>query len=124
MPELRAQVTGALLGCAVGDAMGAPFEGLWPESIPSRESLLAGYHVFDGFPQGQYTDDTQLTIATVESLAQCRSVNLHDIAVRIASLWRNHTIIGPGGACTHAAEVFLATSDCSAMGAPSGQAGN
>ncbi|MCA8989365.1 MAG: ADP-ribosylglycohydrolase family protein, partial [Planctomycetaceae bacterium] len=25
---------GALLGCAVGDALGAPFEGLWEWDIP------------------------------------------------------------------------------------------
>jgi hypothetical protein len=34
---------GCLLGCAVGDALGAPNEGLWSESIPSAEVLLTGF---------------------------------------------------------------------------------
>src|SRR5262245_20672082 len=117
-------VAGAVLGCAVGDAIGAPFEGLWDDSIPSADSLIADYHEYHGFPRGQYTDDTQLTVATLESIVECQQVDLRDIARRIARLWRNHAIIGPGGACTHAAEHFLATGDWRTMGAPIGQAGN
>ncbi len=120
----ESKVAGALLGCAVGDAMGAPFEGLWGESIPSPESLITDFHEYHGFPHGQYTDDTQLTVATVESVVEMECVDLHDIASRIADLWKHHSVIGPGGACTHAAERFLATGDSSSMGAPSGQAGN
>lgn len=124
MPELRSKVTGAVLGCAVGDAMGAPFEGLWGDSIPTRDSLLDDYHLYDGYPSGQFTDDTQLTVATVESIVRQQGIDLHDIAMRIAQLWHSHAVIGPGGACTHAAETFLITADWSTMGAPIGQAGN
>ena len=109
----QSTVSGALIGCAVGDAIGAPFEGLWDTSIPSAESLVDGYHEYHGFPAGQFTDDTQLTVATVESIVECGRVELGDIAARIAEYWRHHTIIGPGGACTHAAEHFLATGDWS-----------
>lgn len=124
MPVSESSVAGALVGCAVGDAMGAPFEGLWSHSLPSADSLVAGFHEYHGFPRGQYTDDTQLTIATVESLVESGDVEPADIARRIAELWRHHDIIGPGGACTHAAEHFLATGDWQSMGAPDGQAGN
>ena len=124
MKVSRSTVAGALVGCAVGDAIGAPFEGLWAESIPSAESLLAGYHEYHGFPAGQFTDDTQLTVAAIESVVERRGVDLGDIATRIAEYWRHHTVIGPGGACTHAAEHFLATGDWRTMGAPAGQAGN
>lgn len=124
MALTQSTVSGALLGCAIGDAMGAPFEGLWDNSIPSAESLLADYHEYHGYPRGQFTDDTQLTIATLESMVEARRVDVPDIARRIAELWRHHQIIGPGGACTHAAEHFLATGDWSTMGAPLGQAGN
>ncbi|WP_425398367.1 hypothetical protein [Aeoliella sp.] len=34
------QVLGTIFGSAVGDAMGAPFEGLWGSAIPTAESLL------------------------------------------------------------------------------------
>src|SRR5262249_11748143 len=42
----------------------------------------------------------------------------------IASLWKNHSVIGPGGACTFAANAFLKTRDWTTCGAPMGQAGN
>ena len=120
----KSKVTGALLGCAVGDAMGAPFEGLWGNTIPSGDELLENYHEYHGYPCGQYTDDTQLTVATVESVVERGGIDLHDIAAKIAGLWKHHDVIGPGGACTHAAEHFLATGDWTDMGAPDGQAGN
>ncbi len=120
----RDTVSGALFGCAVGDAMGAPFEGLWHTSIPTEEELVAGYHEYHGYPPGQFTDDTQLTLATIESIVETGDINYQDIATRISELWRHYTIIGPGGACSHAAEFFLATGDWQSMGAPVGQAGN
>ncbi|MDB5387521.1 MAG: ADP-ribosylglycohydrolase family protein [Planctomycetaceae bacterium] len=117
-------VAGCLIGCAVGDAMGAPFEGLWSESIPSADLLLAGFHEYHGYPRGQYTDDTQLTLATIESVVARRVIHIPDIARRIAELWRHYSVIGPGGACTAAAERFLATGSHIQMGAAVGQAGN
>lgn len=104
--------------------MGAPFEGLWADSIPSAESLISGFHEYHGYPRGQYTDDTQLTLATVESVVDEGGIVVQDIARRMAELWRHHSVIGPGGACTQAAERFLATGDHINMGAPVGQAGN
>lgn len=116
--------SGALLGCAVGDALGAPFEGLWPESIPETSELLSRYHLYDGYESGQYTDDTQLTLATAEAIVASGQIDPHAIASRIAELWRHHTVIGPGGACTQAAEEFLLHGDWTTCGAPVGQAGN
>jgi ADP-ribosyl-[dinitrogen reductase] hydrolase len=55
MSDLRARSTGCLLGCAVGDALGASFEGLWSSAIPDEADLLEGFHEFEGYPTGQYT---------------------------------------------------------------------
>lgn len=52
MIGLASKVTGCLLGGAVGDALGAPFEGLWSDTIPDQEELLAGYALYKGFPPG------------------------------------------------------------------------
>jgi len=123
-PPSRSIVVGTLLGGAIGDAMGAPFEGLWSDDIPSPESLVASFHEYHGYPSGQYTDDTQLTIATIQSIVENGDVVIPDIARSIAELWRHHSVIGPGGACTQAAERYLATGDHHDMGAPVGQAGN
>lgn len=120
----KSAVLGTLIGGAIGDAMGAPFEGLWAESIPSADSLAKFYHEYHGYPIGQYTDDTQLTLATIRSIVGENDVVVADIARSIAELWRHRSVIGPGGACTQAAERYLATGEFRGMGAPEGQAGN
>ncbi len=120
----KSVVLGTLVGGAVGDAMGAPFEGLWSESIPSADSLAASFHEYHGYPNGQYTDDTQLTLATIQSIVEQYDIIVADIAREIAELWRHHSVIGPGGACTQAAERYLASGTHLNMGAAVGQAGN
>ena len=62
------------------------------------------------------TDDTQLTIATIQSVVQNGEIVISDIASSISELWRHHSVIGPGGACTQAAERYLATGDHRDMG--------
>jgi poly(ADP-ribose) glycohydrolase ARH3 len=122
--ELRDRFLGCLLGCAVGDALGAPFEGLWSHSIPDEETLLNGFAEFEGYPPGQYTDDTQLSVATVKAILKVRDVVPAEIARCIARLWKTASVVGPGGACTRAAHSFLRSGDWTCCGAPVGQAGN
>jgi len=123
-PDLQSRFLGCLVGCAVGDALGAPFEGYWEHQLPDRKTLLRGFREVEGYPRGQYTDDTQLTLATIESIVRQRALEPADIARSIASLWKNQSVIGPGGACTFAANAFLRTRDWTTCGAPVGQAGN
>ena len=122
--DLRDRFHGCLLGCAVGDALGAPFEGYWDHQLPRRATLLRGFAEVEGYPRGQYTDDTQLTLATIESIVGRRDLEPADVARSIASLWRHDSVVGPGGACTRAATTFLRTRDWTTCGAPVGQAGN
>ena len=122
--ELRELFAGCLLGGAVGDALGAPFEGLWGDTIPEQAELLAGFGEFEGYPRGQYTDDTQLSLATVEAILEVGRVEPSEIATAIAALWANESVVGPGGACTRAAHAFLNGANWSTCGAPVGQAGN
>ena len=121
---LKDRFLGCLLGCAVGDALGTPFEGLWPHSIPDDPTLLSGFAEFEGYPRGQYTDDTQLSMATVRSILKAGDVVPAEVARAIARLWKSSSVVGPGGACTRAAHQFLQTGDWTACGAPVGQAGN
>jgi ADP-ribosylglycohydrolase len=122
--ELKDRFLGCLLGCAVGDALGAPFEGLWPHSIPDAGTLLSGFAEFEGYPRGQYTDDTQLSVATVRAILKAGQVDATEVARSIARLWKTSSVIGPGGACTRAAHQFLKRHDWTTCGAPVGQAGN
>jgi ADP-ribosylglycohydrolase len=123
-PDLENRFLGCLVGCAVGDALGAPFEGYWEHQLPGRNALLSGFAEVEGYPRGQYTDDTQLTLATVESIVRRGSLEPADVARSIASLWKTQSVVGPGGACTFAANAFLRTRDWTTCGAPVGQAGN
>lgn len=62
--DLRSKFLGSLIGTAVGDAVGAGFEGkpaVEPEAI---ESLVEGRELL------AYTDDTHMMIGVVESLVQ------------------------------------------------------
>jgi ADP-ribosyl-[dinitrogen reductase] hydrolase len=122
--NLRDRFLGCLLGCAVGDALGAPYEGLWSHSIPDVETLLSGFAEFEGFPLGQYTDDTQLSLATVEAILDAGDVIPSVVARYLARLWKTQSVVGPGGACMQAAHRFLKTRDWTSCGAPVGQAGN
>jgi ADP-ribosyl-[dinitrogen reductase] hydrolase len=86
--------------------------------------LLADFAEIEGYPKGQYTDDTQLSVATVESLVASGDLSLPHLARSIARLWKRQAVVGPGGACTHAAQTFLRTGDWTTCGAAVGQAGN
>lgn len=64
---LKSKFVGALIGTAVGDAIGMPYEGLTPQEINARCTLPLEMH--DGrLPKGSYTDDTELAIGIAESI--------------------------------------------------------
>ena len=71
------RVRGCLWGLAVGDAIGEPFEGLKPEEARGIKPLC--------FPMCT-TDDTLLTIATLESVLELGYANRRAIAERMLSL--------------------------------------
>ncbi|SDK82761.1 ADP-ribosylglycohydrolase [Catalinimonas alkaloidigena] len=70
----------ALLGTALGDALGVPVEGKSREALrsaPITEPMGNGVHQQ---PPGTWSDDSALTFCLAESLAQ--GYNLHDLAQR------------------------------------------
>ncbi|MEV4969747.1 ADP-ribosylglycohydrolase family protein [Streptomyces scopuliridis] len=87
IPSLEDRVTGALIGAAVGDALGGPVEGWTPEAIAERHGgrvrgivepfhkdewktarPIAPYHKGDG----HVTDDTLMTHALIRVYEQVR----------------------------------------------------
>ncbi len=124
MIEDVSRFEGAIIGCAVGDALGAPFEGAPRGSLPSHDELISGFRKIPGYPLGQYTDDTQLTVALAESLASAGGFDAEDLAERFARLWRERTIVGAGGACTMGVMNYIDGSPPDKSGAPPGRAGN
>jgi ADP-ribosyl-[dinitrogen reductase] hydrolase len=96
MPHLSRvdRVRGCLLGLAVGDALGAPLEGLSSQQIKSHYGRVKNY--VDGVKawkrkpyrwrlRGLYSDDTQQALALCDILLEHRRVD----QVRLARLYLN-----------------------------------
>lgn len=87
------QSVGAFIGLAIGDAMGAPLEGLPPRSIVVTEMLGGGIH--NTIP-GQYTDDTLQASALAETLIHCGGLDADDFVERLIQVYRaNPEFFGP-----------------------------
>ncbi|WP_030691914.1 ADP-ribosylglycohydrolase family protein [Streptomyces globisporus] len=79
MPDIDRAV-GAVLGSAVGDALGAPFEfglpGVFRERFPDGIGELCGG---GGWDPGEATDDTQMAVLLGESLLERGGLDLPDV---------------------------------------------
>src|ERR1700722_7870979 len=84
-------MSNVLLGTAIGDALGMPFEGLKPEHpslqawdgktfLPSRERPPTYYGSHLSINAGQYTDDTQMTLMVAQSLLEKKGFDPDDLA--------------------------------------------
>jgi poly(ADP-ribose) glycohydrolase ARH3 len=71
---LRDKFRGAILGCFLGDAFGSGFEGMRPDRAVFHLSNLSKKLTRN------YTDDTDMTLALAESMAQCSKVDPEDVA--------------------------------------------
>lgn len=79
--ELRDRILGLLLGTAVGDALGLPYEGLAPARVERRLARCNGLrHSLVG-TRGMVSDDTEHACLTVRALAASGS---HPAAFRRA----------------------------------------
>ena len=59
------RAAGVLLGCAVGDALGAGYEFTPAASLPDRIDMVGGG--LGGFAPGEWTDDTSMAVAVAEA---------------------------------------------------------
>jgi len=79
--ELRNRCVGAILGFAIGDALGMPVEFLSRDQIRRYYGKpVSGFikahpgHASDFLPEGSYTDNTQTMLATAECLIECQKM--------------------------------------------------
>lgn len=84
MQITESRIFGCLLAGAIGDAVGAFAEGSDSSSLPAADAPLA------------ITDDTQLTLATMESIIEHREVNPERIAERFTHWYRQRRFSGLG----------------------------
>lgn len=82
---LEERFAGSLLGLAVGDALGAHFEGQSPEYIADR--YQSADRLIHEPPSGEiwYTDDTQMMIGVAETLIARGSIEEEEICERFAA---------------------------------------
>ena len=85
------RIVGSVLGLALGDAFGAPFEG---GALERAAWALVGKR--NG--KRRWTDDTQMTIDVIESLVACGGVDQDDLARRFSKSYRWSRGYGPGAA--------------------------
>ena len=89
---------GCLIGVAVGDTLGHPFEGILREQIYSRFSNFKDFITSNKKLFNTYTDDTQLTLHTAKALIQGSGFN-EDYIIREYVEWLEDPPIGPGFGC-------------------------
>ena len=86
------RLAGAALGAMCGDALGMPVEGWSAAQIESRHGRLD--RLLEGrLPAGSYTDDSQMMIAILRTLAQCGWLDPAFLAGQFAALyqpWRGY----------------------------------
>jgi ADP-ribosylglycohydrolase len=122
--NLESGFLGAIMGCACGDAAGAPFEGARGSSLKRIPRLFNPIHQIPGYPKGQYTDDTQLTLTLAETYISCGKFDGDDFAKRLALLWERSEIVGAGASCTDAVYKILSGIPWDQAGTEEGRAGN
>lgn len=78
-----------IIGFAIGDALGVPAE------FKSREELKR-YPITDmigdgtyNVPAGTWSDDTSMTLATMDSLISTNNINVNDMAAKFLDWFRN-----------------------------------
>lgn len=102
---------GSIVGCAVGDAVGA-----WAERRDAAESadyvkyFVSKFNfknatkIHGKYKFGQYTDDTQLTRELTRSIVNNGGFDPEDFASRVASIFAKKHVVGSGGATREAAK--------------------
>ena len=95
---------GAVVGSAVGDALGAPFEfgpaGAFTARFPDGVGELCGG---GGWEPGEATDDTQMAVLIGESLLGCGGLDLPDVFDR----FRRWAAAGPKDIGLQTEEVLI-----------------
>ncbi len=90
--------SGTLLGVAIGDTLGKPFEGLLKEQIQSKVNNFQEFIKKNKKLFNTYTDDTQLTIHTARALIEGSGFDI-DNFVKAYVNWLDDPPIGPGYGC-------------------------
>jgi ADP-ribosylglycohydrolase len=126
---IRDQLTGSILGQALGDALGFVVEAQPPEVAGEYvdqwlRAGRAGERAHPRFPFGQYSDDTQLSRELLCSFRERGGWDPAAFAVRLAELFRERRDVGAGRGTRAAALRLLAGIPWDESGTSAPYAGN
>jgi ADP-ribosylglycohydrolase len=88
-------VLNGLIGFAVGDAVGVPFEFKERGSFKCTDMVGYGTH---SQPIGTWSDDTSMIVATMRSIIRCNGINFDDIMEQFKN-WYETGAYTPHGVC-------------------------
>ena len=94
----------AIYGLAVGDALGVPYEFKFRGAFECTDMIGYGTH---NQPEGTWSDDTNMALATCASIKACGRVDVDDIRDRFRR-WLKEGVYTPFG------EVFDCGNTCAA----------
>ena len=83
------KVENGIIGFVDGDTMGVPVEFNSRGKLllnPVTEMLEYGTH---NMPKGCWSDDTSMTLATMDSIIKCKEINTNDMADKFIKWYRN-----------------------------------
>ena len=83
----------AIMGLVVGDALGVPFE--FRDRDKFKATDMTGWGTYCQ-PPGTWSDDSSMTLATVESLKRCGGIELNDIMLNFCN-WMYFGKFTPAG---------------------------
>ena len=87
---------GALVGLALGDALGTTLEFSSRDARPPVTDLIGGGPF--GLAAGEWTDDTSMALCLAESLLERSGLDVHDLMVRFLR-WREEGYNSVTGVC-------------------------
>ena len=121
--ELQDRYQGAVLGLAIGDALGFPLRGV-PRAALWRAPTLGEEFVprprGGRYARGQFSDETQLMLATADSICRELRVTGRSLAAHYAWLWQQGVILHPPRALADALRRLAAEQPWMTTGAPIG----
>lgn len=99
---------GCILGGALGDATGSAYENLSMNEGKEEENV---YHFFQNSatpkpPQWKLTDDTQLTLATCEAIAENNGISPSAITEKFKFYYQNRKLSGLGASTLKALQAL------------------
>ena len=78
----KSKVYDCFMGVAVADAFGFPYQFHPRDSFSVKNTMIEG----NGMPAGSWSDDTSLTLATMDSITACGGIDLEGMMMNFA-LW-------------------------------------